>query len=110
MAARDELLQAAGSTTGAGTAIDLEGKQTNVTVYLIATGTISAGSIQVETAYIPSYSGSWAPFGSAVAGTTISGGKVAIVQGNGPIRAIRANIASTLTGGGSVEAHVVACD
>lgn len=105
---RDEVLQAAGSTTGAGSVVDLGAAHSDVTVYVIGTGTITGGSVQVETAYTPGYSGSWAAVGSAVTNAALTGGKTAIVQAKGPLRCVRANIASNITGGGSIEAHVVA--
>jgi len=79
-----------------------------LTGYLSGSGTLSAGTIQLEASDDPNFSGTWAPLGSAVNATTLSGNKKSTVSITGPHRYVRATIAG-VTGGGNVSVRVVAC-
>ena len=99
------LLQDA-QTTGNGTAVNLDGTQREVTIYLNAVGTVSAGAVQVETADSETYSGTWAPVTASP--TTLVTDTTKVVQVTGAMLWIRARISTTITGGAKLTATILA--
>ena len=95
------------ATTGSNT-YELGGTNRDLSVYIAATGTVSAGKLQMETAHDPSYTGTWAPLGAEVALTTLTGSLSSISHYSGPHRVIRARMTQDITGGGSVSVYIVA--
>jgi hypothetical protein len=97
------LLQSA-ATSGNGNAVDARGNGREHTFYIVGTGTISAGAVQLETARATDYSGTWAPIGSPITVTAAAN----VVQVTGCFLALRARISTNIAGGGSVTVEYVA--
>lgn len=76
------------------------------TVYIVGSAGISAGTIKLETAHDPTYSGTWAQVGSDITATA-SAVKVANV--NGSYAALRARI-STAVADGTIDVWVLGTD
>jgi hypothetical protein len=100
---RQEVLQSA-ATTGNGTAINVVGQGREHTFYIVGTGTITAGAVQLETATHKDYSGTWAPIGAPITVTSAAN----VVQVTGAFLALRAPISTNIAGGGSVTVEYVA--
>lgn len=82
-------------TTGTGTALYLCGGKI-ATFYLTATGTVSAGKIQIESATTADFSGTWSPI---VAEQTLVTDKCLTVVYSGPLLWVRARVSTNVTGG-----------
>ena len=98
--------------------IDVEGL-TNLTFYLIGTGTLDSGSVTYEestdspTAPDSPYSaGTWSIIGSAVAANDVTGGKQKATRATaGAYHRVRARIDTVIAGaGGSVSVVLVASE
>lgn len=92
------------ATTGNGNAVDARGNGREHTFYIVGTGTISAGAVQLETARTTDYSGTWAPLGSPITVTAAAN----VVQITGCFLALRARVSTNIAGGGSVTVEYVA--
>jgi len=93
--ANGKVLQNA-ATTGNGVVVDLKGEVRETTLYIIGSAGVGAGAIQLETADDVAYAGTWAAIGSPV---TVVASAQLIVQKTGCLRAVRARISTTVTGG-----------
>lgn len=91
------------ATTGNGSVFDARSSCGTYVLEVEASGTISGGSVQFEHARSASYTGTWAPIGTAITPVT----NALVTQSvTGAYRAVRARIASNITGGGSVTCRV----
>lgn len=98
------------ATTGSGTVVACPASFRNHNFIVAGTGTISAGTVTIETSNDPNYAGTWAPL-IPVAGTTaspnptatiVSGAEV-LINYAGILNFVRARVSTTVTGaGGSV--------
>lgn len=99
-------------TTGTGSIVPCGGQTSNLTVYLIGAGTISAGAVVLEEAYedpTGSYGGMWSPLsGSPITVTGLSGGAQAAYHYVGCYWDVRARVSTNLTGGGVITAVIIA--
>jgi hypothetical protein len=96
------------ATTGNGLAQDVENwkqKITEISIYLEAVGTVSAGAVQVETALSADYTGTWAPLGSPI---TLVTNTTKVAQFTGAFKAVRARISTNITGGAVLNSKIVA--
>lgn len=101
-----QLLQDA-ATTGNGNAVDVKGICRELAFFVDGTGTISAGTLQIEEARSTAYAGTWSPLATALDLTTLSGTKATVVRVTGVFQAVRARLTADVTGGGSVTVEVV---
>ncbi|HXJ44083.1 MAG TPA: hypothetical protein VNH18_32650 [Bryobacteraceae bacterium] len=85
-------------TTGTGTGIQLNGGKLLKVFFQAGGTTISAGAVQIEEAYASDYSGTWSPIGSP---QTISTTSTNVLIFEGPFKAIRARVSTTVTGTGT---------
>lgn len=104
------LLTAATATTAPAALLMLRGQSQEITIVLQSTGTTSGGSVQIEEAYFPDdanpYAGTWSPLGAAINASTFTGGAQQVVHIVGySCWAVRVRIATTITGGGSIDAY-----
>jgi hypothetical protein len=95
------VLQPAGSTIGNGLAVAVvtQGKYHEFVVQ--GTGTITGGTIILEEADNPSYTGTWSQIASITA-TTVTAGAESVTHVTGMLQAVRARISVAIAGGGSV--------
>lgn len=100
----DAITQSA-ATTGNGTEIQVNGGKL-VKVYFVGAAGVTAGAVQLEEAIAVGYVGTWAPVGST---QTITGGQTDVLVFQGPFKALRTRISTTISGGGapSVTVRVV---
>lgn len=89
-------LQAAGTTTGNGIAVNIPPGFKNHTIIVIGTAGISAGAVQVESADSDSYAGTWNAEGSPLAAAASA--EVA-AHLTGVFLALRARVSTTVVGG-----------
>lgn len=92
---QEGLLQDAAST-GNGTAVDLQCRTRETTVYASWSSGTSAGVVTVETAEDDGYTGTWASLGTI---SWSAASKQDVMQITGALRAVRARISTTVTGG-----------
>lgn len=92
------------ATSGNGTAVKMDGQLRGLTFYIEASGTITAGAVQIEEARAADWSGTWAAVGSPV---TLATNTVAVVRSTASFNAVRARISTGLTGGGTVTVEVI---
>jgi len=92
------------ATTGNGTAVDTRQNGSEHTFYIAASGTVTAGAVQIETARTTDYSGTWAAIGSA---QTLASNTTLIVQATGCFMAVRARISTNVTGGATCTVEYV---
>lgn len=97
---------AAGSTTGTGTPISIPVSAQDTNFYIKGTGTISAGTLYLEEADDPTYTGTWSLIDD-VDLTTVTAGAMIVVHVAGMLRAVRARFSVAVTGGGSIGCDVV---
>jgi len=97
----EETLQAAGATTGNGTALGIPSSLRDHEFIVKGTGTITSGVISIEEAATPDYTGTWSLI-SAVNGTDVTAGATKVVHVSSIFSAIRARISTNIGGGGSV--------
>ena len=84
------------ATTGNGDEVSTRFGLNLMTVLIIPSAGIASGAVQVETADVCGYAGTWAPLGSAqtlVASTEI------IVQITAPVGCLRTRVSTTVVGG-----------
>lgn len=74
-----------------------------VTVYIVGGAGIASGAVQVESAHLAGYTGTWAPEGAAV---TVVASTVKTVKVTGVGFVLRVRI-STVLAGGTVDVYVV---
>lgn len=92
------------ATTGNGSAVDCKGEGGEYSFSLeTSNATVAGGSVQFEEAASPSYAGTWSPIGPAI--TPVQNG-VQTVKVTGAFNAVRARIATNITGGATVTARV----
>jgi hypothetical protein len=92
------------ATTGNGTAKDLKGNGREHTFYLEPSGTVSGGTVTLETARAEDYSGTWAVIAGPI---TMATGVTQVVHHTAALLAVRARISSNITGGGNVTVELV---
>lgn len=90
-------------TTGTSTAFQLNGTGRELVLYVYGSGTIAGGTVQLEEAHDKDYTGTWAAIGSAV---TVTQDVVKVVRLTGCVGAIRARVATNVTGGGNVSVEL----
>lgn len=97
-------LQAAGSTTGNGTAIAIPSSFRQHKITINGSAGIASGSIQPETADDPTFAGTWNPLG----GGPINAVASAELEYNfsGIISAIRARLSANIVGGSVTVTYV----
>jgi hypothetical protein len=100
------LLQNA-ATTGNGNAANLMGMSKNITFFIEGSGTITGGTISLESARTKDYTGDWSVIQSVNA-TDVNSDAVKAVHVVGNFLAVRARISSDITGGGNVSVELVA--
>lgn len=84
------------ATTGNGTPVQLNGRATDIVVYIEGSAGVSAGAVTLEEAPTSDYAGTWAPIGSAV---TVVASSVLATHISGAYMAIRARLSTNITGG-----------
>lgn len=94
------------ATTGNGTAITCNPSSKHHTIIIKGTGTISGGAISIEEADAEDYTGTWSVI-SAVTAADVTAGAQKSVHSEGLIRALRARISTSITGGGSISAGYI---
>ena len=87
-------------TTGTGTAISFHDCR-QVSWQVTTSGTISGGTIIIETAPTSNYAGTWAQLDS-ISATDADTGVIPPGTYPGPLQFVRARISSNITGGGTV--------
>lgn len=97
------LIQTA-ATTGNGTAYDCRGEAANLGFYIVPAGSISNGTVQLETADTTTYSGTWYPLVPLV---TLAAGVCTYITYEGVMNAVRARIVSDVSGGGTVSVRLL---
>ena len=92
-------------TTGNGSVHDCRGDAAQTTFYVVPAGTIAGGTVQLETSYSSSYSGTWAPLTALI--TLVTDTQV-IVSYTAPLAFVRARIVTNVSGsGGSVSVYLL---
>lgn len=102
----NKTLQDAQTATGNGAEVDV-GTCANLTIYVTSAGTTSGGTIQVETSDVPGYAGTWSPVGAALNASASSPDKKIHTVLTGPLKIVRARIATTITGGGTITVRII---
>jgi hypothetical protein len=92
------------ATTGTGNAADFAALARELTVFVQGNGTITGGTLVIEEARSPDYTGTWSQIGSAV--TPVSN-SVQAIHITGCFLALRARVTSNILGGGSVTVEFV---
>ncbi len=102
------------ATTGTGQAINVTG-YTNLTFYIIGSGTVSGGTLLIEEAYYDDsqtgseYTGTWSQVKSLAAGSDFgTNAQTGYHPALGSFSHVRGRISSNITGGGSITVWVVA--
>lgn len=93
-------------TTGTGKGISVPITSSNPRFHIRGSGTISGGTIILEEALDPDYTGTWSNL-QTITASTLSGGAEQVVRVIGTIGAVRARISSNITGGGNVSVDLV---
>ena len=83
------------AATGNGTAINLGGIGNPYTFYIEGAADVTAGVISIETARYIGYTGTW----DVIETDAVSGGAVHTIVWNYPLKAVRARITTTVSGG-----------
>jgi len=83
------------ATTGNGDSVDTKYLLNYMVLTISGTATVATGAVQVETADVCTYAGTWAPLGDPVA---VPAGGQSIVQIIAPVGCLRARISTTVTG------------
>lgn len=96
-----------GTAASTGQPVDARGFQ-NLSIYLRGTGTVSAGTIIVEEASEPDYTGTWSQIRSLTASDATGGVEIAYHEDSASYRFIRARASAAVTGGGSCIVRVTA--
>jgi hypothetical protein len=90
------------SGAGVSETIELAGEPDNVGVYIVWTGTPTAGAVSIETAHRADYAGVWAQ----LATSTFQSNAVKYFSFEQSLNALRVRITTAVTGG-SVSAYVI---
>lgn len=99
--AQDTLSQSlSAATTGTGTAIPFHNCR-QVAWSVEGAGTISGGTVVIESAPTATYAGTWNELDSVTA-SSLTGGAVYNATTPGPLQWVRGRISSNITGGGTV--------
>lgn len=85
-----------GATTGNGDAVNLQGYQRELSVYIVGSDGVTAGAVQVETAPTTDYAGTWAPLGGPI---SVPDNECVLAQFTGAFMAVRARISTTVADG-----------
>lgn len=93
-------------TTGTGLGVSLPISSNLPRVHLRGNGTTSGGTIVIEEAQDPLFSGTWSLL-QTVQATTITASAEQVIHIWGTISAIRARVTSNITGGGTVTVELV---
>jgi hypothetical protein len=101
-----ELLPAL-TTTGTGVAVSVPISSKCPRFHVRGAGTISGGTIIIEEALSPDYTGTWSQIQSIAASGLTGGAEQVIHLIDSTISAVRARISSNITGGGSVSVDLV---
>lgn len=94
----DQQMFSAPVTTGTGTEFQINGGKLLKVFFQSGGTTISAGAIQIEEAYATGYTGTWSPIGSP---QTLATTSTQVLVFEGPFKAIRARVSTTITGTGT---------
>jgi len=100
------LLQPLLTTTGNGHPVAVNHVATNHNVCIKGVGTTSGGTISIEEASDPDYTGDWSVI-QAVNASDVTSDAQKVIHIVGLIRAIRARVSSDITGGGSISVGLV---
>jgi hypothetical protein len=92
------------ATTGTGVAADAAALARDLTVFVQGNGTITGGTLVIEEARSPDYTGTWSQIGTALTPVTNT---VQAIHISGCFLALRARITANITGGGSVTVEFV---
>lgn len=90
-------------TTGTGTGVAVPITSKNPRVHMRAAGTITAGTVVLEEASVPSYTGAWSLLYTY---TPTSDGET-VVHIAGTVGALRTRVTSNILGGGTVTTELV---
>lgn len=94
-------------TTGTGDPVTFPVNSSNIRVHSRGAGTVSGGTIVIEEANDPLFSGTWSTL-QTITASALTGGIEQVLHIVGTLAAIRARISSNITGGGTVTVEVVA--
>ena len=101
-----EVLSLSAATTGTGTSVNIPISSNNPRINVRGVGTISGGTLILEEASSPAYTGTWSQLLSITA-SALTGGAEQVVHILGTLGAVRGRISSNITGGGSVTVGVI---
>ena len=90
-------------TTGTGTGVVIPISAHNPRVHMRAAGTITGGTVVLEEASVPTYTGTW----STLYTYTPTTDSEQVIHILGTVGAIRTRVTSNITGGGTVTAELV---
>lgn len=93
------------ATTGNGLAVAIPANFQNHNVSVEGSGTITGGTISIEEADTPDYTGDWSVI-TTINGTDVTSDAIKVTHVAGLVRALRARISSDITGGGNVTVEV----
>lgn len=93
-------------TSGIGTAVVVPITSKNQRVHTRGAGTITGGTILIEEAKDPAYTGTWSEIQSITA-SDLTGGAETVTHIVGTMNAIRGRISSAILGGGSITMELV---
>lgn len=97
-------------TTGTGTAVvvpNVTGAAGAHRVTLTGAGTVTGGTLVIEEAESPTYSGTWSQLYSITFSVTALTNAIQTIHIMGKMNAIRARISANITGGGTVSADLI---
>lgn len=98
------LLDAVTSGTGVGVAIPITSESQRVTIR--GTGTITGGTVVIEEASNPDYTGTWSNINTTAA-SEVTGNAEKVIHITGTVGAIRARVTVNITGGGNITVELV---
>lgn len=83
------------ATTGSGT-YDVNATARELKLFIVGTGTITAGTVTLEEAHDPTYTGAWSSFEAPIA---VPSNAVVTRPYSGCFKAVRARVSDTIVGG-----------
>jgi len=96
-----EALSLTSTTTGTGIAFAVPVTDQNIVACVRGVGTISGGTVLIEEADVPSYSGSWSLLATCTA-SAITATAQQVFHIAAMVKAVRARVSSNITGGGTL--------
>lgn len=93
-------------TTGTGLGVAVPNSSHYPRIHARGSGTISGGTVIIEEALDPDYTGTWSLLATLTA-VSFTGGAEQVIHILGNIGAIRARISSDITGGGNMSVDLI---